>query len=89
MLKKDDPTLPGLIGQSFAILQHGLDRVVDWGFSKMKETGDMPDTEVKKIDNPYLRRAAAFGKSTLKFLGNAGDAYYRTYEELKKDGSKK
>lgn len=88
MPKKEEPTLASLVGDSFALIQHGIDHVIDWGFSKMKESEkEMPP--VKKIKNPYVRNAAKVGRGVLHFFGSAGQAYYKTYTELKKTGSGK
>lgn len=84
MTKKNDtaqdPSLAEIAGEGFALLQHGIDKAVAWGFKKMKEV----DTEESpEITNPYLRTAADAGRKTLGFLGRAGQAYYKRYEELK------
>ena len=40
MPKEKDPTLASLLGSSFALLQHGMDRAIEWGFGKIKESGE-------------------------------------------------
>lgn len=86
--KEEEPTLASLVGDSFALIQHGIDHVIDWGFSKMKESEkELPP--VQKIKNPYLRGAAKAGRGFLGFIASAGTSYYKTYNELKKTDSTK
>jgi len=75
-----DPSLAEIAGEGFALLQHGIDRTIEWGFKKMKEA---EKTKPTTIENPYLKNAAEAGRKTLGFLGRAGQAYYKRYEELK------
>lgn len=89
MPKKDDPTLASLVGKSAAIVQHGLDKVIEWGFAKIKETSDTSEKRISKIKNKHLSRAAKIGRVSLRFLGEAGQAFYRTYDELKRESSDK
>lgn len=65
-------------------MQHGMDRAIEWGFKKMEESQTTKKSS-KPIENPYLKTAADAGRSALGFLGKAGKAYYRKYEELKRD----
>ena len=88
MPQRDDQKPQGmaaLIGGSFAHLQHGIDRLTEWGFSKMRQippeeksskTGTLP------IASPS--RLLRLGRGAVRFLGIAGEEYYKTYEELKK-----
>lgn len=69
--------MPELIGKGFAHVQHGLDKVIAWGFSQMRSTG-----EQKPKAN--AGRASRFVRGALKTFGKMGDAYYRKYDDLKK-----
>lgn len=74
--------MAALLGKTFALVQHGMDKVIEWGFSKIK---DIPkEGGEKKIENPALRNAAKAGRGVLRFFGGMGKAYYEYYEELKK-----
>lgn len=64
------------LGSAYARLQHGIDRVVGWGFRKLRDT-DRPGA------SPEGRLLKA-GKGILGFIGRAGDAYYETYDRLKR-----
>ena len=81
-----DPLTPwaNIVGKSFAYLQDATDRIIDWGFEKMKQTGEEPEQKETEPKNPYVRGVKKFGKGILFFLGKTGDAYYRKYEELKR-----
>ena len=80
-----------LVGGSLAYVSHGIDRLTEWGFRKMKEAGDAKTTKKIAPKNKYARGAMKTGQMILGALGSAGDAYYRTYEGLKKsrDGKQK
>lgn len=69
-------------GKAFAHVQHGMDRLTEWGLKKMRETGTTPPSAEPK--NPHVRRIVRAGKGVLNFLGSTGEAYYRNYEELKR-----
>ncbi len=75
MKKKEESSWAETIGKGYAHVQHGLDRVIGWGFEKMRDA-DKPTPE------PSGKIAAA-GKKALSFFGTAGDAYYKTYDKLK------
>ncbi len=77
--------MASLLGRSFALIQHGMDRVIEWGFAKMQEV----PKEDKTFENPTLRKAAKAGRSVLRFFGGMGKAYYEHYEELKADAKRK
>jgi hypothetical protein len=72
-----------LLGKSYAHFQHGLDRAIEWGFSKMNTLEGEEPTE-KDIKNPHLRKTINVGRKMVGFVGRAGNTYFRTYEELKK-----
>ena len=85
MRKQADPSLTVLLGHACAYVQHGMDKVIEWGFAKIKEAGEMePQRAAADGDsNPYLRNAAKAARKALGFLGTAGSAYYEKYEQLK------
>ena len=72
------------VGFGLATIQHGLDKLFEFGFEKMKETGEKKEI-YDPSENVYLRNAKKAGKTTLSFLGTIGDSYYERYEKLKKD----
>ena len=84
----EDPTLTEVVGGGFAVVQHGIDKVITWGFKKMKdaEQGTNPDAD---IENPHLRKAAKIGRGVMGFIADNGQAYYKSYEELKRSSGKK
>lgn len=75
-----------LIGFTYANVQHGMDRVIDWGLHRMREAGNDPPRATKPDTSSKAVRAA---KGLLRFMGDTGDAYYRTYEKLKSQGLRK
>ncbi len=78
-------SMAALIGRSFALVQHGMDKVIAWGFAKMQ---DVPK-EDRTLENPTLRKAAKAGRGVLRFFGGMGKAYYEHYEKLKADEQQK
>jgi len=75
-----------LLGNAYAHLQHGIDRGIEWGFSKMQEQAADAPRAKKQKPKGTLGNVFAFGKGFVGVIGEAGEAYYRTYEELKKKG---
>lgn len=69
------------LGSAFAYLQHGMDRVIGWGFARMR---DVKIDQQQREKRGVLGRLLRMGKGSVKFLGDAGDAYYRKYEDLKR-----
>ncbi len=73
-----------MIGSGFAHLQHAIDGMADAGFRALKKAGTQTkDSPVKPEGTAWLRTAKNAGRGTLRFLGVAGESYYRKYEELK------
>lgn len=72
-----------LLGNTYAHIQDGIDRAIEWGFAKMEEQAK---TTPKKTSKPkgVAGNAAAFARGFFSVLGEAGGAYFRTYSELKK-----
>jgi hypothetical protein len=72
-----------LVGNSYAHLQHGIDKAIEWGFATMeKQVASAPKKKPKGVAGNVL----GFGRGFLSVIGEAGSAYFRTYEELKKKG---
>lgn len=70
-----------LLGNSYAHLQHGIDKAIEWGFTTMEQQAS---TAPKKKLTGVVGNVLGFGKGFLSVVGEAGSAYFRTYEELKK-----
>lgn len=72
-----------LLGNAYAHVQDGIDRAVEWGFKKMEEQAAAAP---KKMTKPkgVAGNAAAFARGFFSVIGEAGSAYYTTYNELKK-----
>lgn len=68
-----------VVGNSFAHLQHSVDKVTEWGFKKMKEAAKTKKS-APKDENVAMKGA----RGVVGFLGEAGDAFYRKYEDLKR-----
>ncbi len=76
--------VPMMIGKTFAYVQHGMDKVIAWGFSTMEEASKTP-TQKKPSRNLFLRETARAGRGLLRFVGTLGTEYYKKYDELKKN----
>lgn len=72
-----------LLGNSYAHVQHGIDKAIEWGFSKMEEQAKAAPKKAKKPTG-IAGNTAAFARGFFGVLGEAGGAYFRTYEELKR-----
>lgn len=72
-----------LLGNSYAHLQHGIDKAIEWGFSTMEKQAK---SSPKKKPTGVVGNAVGFAKGFFSVIGEAGSAYFRTYEELKKGG---
>ncbi|KKW40636.1 hypothetical protein A2454_03955 [Candidatus Peribacteria bacterium RIFOXYC2_FULL_55_14] len=76
------------LGHSLACLQDGIDDVCRWGFKKMRSASEKKLPKQHKEANKYVYGLKKLGKGALGFLGNAGDAFYDKYAELKKEEEK-
>lgn len=74
-----------LLGNAYAHVQHGMDRAIEWGFAKMEEQAKVAPKKRKKPTG-VVGNVAGFARGFFGVVGEAGSAYYRTYEELKKKG---
>ena len=70
------------LGSGLAQVQHGMDKVVVFGFKTLKNAGKSPKKD--KTRNKYLKNVKKAGRSTLSFFGTLGDSFYNEYEDLKK-----
>ena len=73
-----------LLGHGLAHVQDGVDFAIDIGFKAMKKAANEKSSKKKKDENKYLYAGKKAGKELLGFLGEAGDAFYKKYGELKK-----
>ena len=76
------------VGHVFAHVQDGIDFFTEMGFRALKSAGKQPPS-CKKDENQYLCAAKKTGFSVLSFLGEAGDAFYARYEQLKAERMRK
>lgn len=74
-----------LLGKAYAHVQHGIDRGIEWGFQRMEEQAKAVPKRKKKAKG-VVGNVTAFARGFFGVLGEAGSAYYRTYEDLKKKG---
>jgi hypothetical protein len=67
-------------------VQHGMDKVIEWGFGQMQKAADEKKATAKEAQAEHERVAQVkrAAKKTLHFLGETGKAYYDTYRDLKK-----
>jgi len=72
------------VGGGFARIQHGLDKLFEFGFEKMQKTGNTTKPP-KKNENKYMAGAKRAGKETVSFLGALGEGFYKRYEQLKRE----
>ena len=79
---QQDPKLTHLLGKGCAHIQDGLDQVVDWGFKKLKK---LEETPPKKDEHEFLKATRKDGG----FIGELGTEYYKEYEKIKHERSKK
>lgn len=73
------------VGNTLAQVQHGMDKAIDWGFAQMREQSKQKPPSKGAAKEDSVTRT---GKGILRFFGEAGNAYYRHYDELKKKDAK-
>ncbi len=66
------------LGRGLAYFQDTADRIVTFGFKKLKSAGNK---KTKKNAHPVQKGA----KKTVSFIGEVGTEFYETYEEIKKE----
>ena len=76
-------SLARLLGNAYAHVQHGIDKTIEWGFATMEKQAKAAPKKKAKPEG-VAGNAAAFARGFFGVLGEAGSAYFRTYEELKK-----
>ena len=76
------------LGSILAHVQSTFDEVFSFGFKKLNQFGQGKkiSSEQKKEDLMYYFKKIS--KITAKFLGQTGEAYYDTYDKLKKSSKK-
>lgn len=74
-------SLARLLGNAYAHVQHGIDRGIEWGFATMEKQAK---ASPKKKPTGVAGNALGFAKGFFSVIGEAGTAYFKTYEELKK-----
>lgn len=72
-----------LLGNAYAHVQHGIDKAIEWGFMTMEKQAHAEAKTTKKPKG-VAGNIGAFARGFFGVLGEAGGAYYRTYEALKK-----
>ncbi len=77
-------SLARLLGNSYAHVQHGIDKGIEWGFATMEKQAASSPKKTSKKPTGIVGNAAGFARGFFTAIGEAGTAYFRTYEELKK-----
>ncbi len=76
------------VGKFFAHVQHTLDNVASWGFSKLQQASKQDSSGTQEqsgkvaVVKKFLRKGAGI-------LGEAGTSYFEEYEKLKQHQRKK
>ncbi len=70
------------MGSLLALLQHGADQVIEWGFHSLEK---IPEDKKAQQKKGMIGNILRFGKGSVRFVGRMGSAYYQRYEELKKN----
>ena len=88
--RQDDSSWAKLLGGTYAYLQHGMDKVIEWGFAEMRKAADAPAPKKapKEPENEYIARAKKLAKGAARFASSTVSAYYDTYRDLKKKDGK-
>lgn len=73
-----------LIGNAYAHVQDGMDRAIEWGFKQVEEQAKTSPRKASKKPRGVVGNAAAFARGFFSVIGEAGSAYYTTYNQLKK-----
>ena len=64
-----------VIGKILAFFQDTIDRIISWGFGKLKSV----DKDIDKTENKVLKVTKKIGG----FIGETGSEYYEEYDRLK------
>ena len=81
-MKQSKHSLATLLGHGYAHVQHLMDKGIEWGLGKMKES-DLAEKPPKKQEKVRFRRTKSVIRGMFGLIGTAGTAYYEKYEELK------
>lgn len=73
-----------LLGNTYAHVQHGIDVGIEWAFATMEKQAKAAPKQKAAKPKGVAGNAAAFARGFFGMVGEAGTAYFRTYEELKK-----
>lgn len=75
-MKKEENSIPRLIGAVLAIFQSLIDDLLGFLFKSLKRLGE-PEAKMSK--------QTSLLKKFIKFFGDLGDSFYVTYEKIKKE----
>lgn len=88
IIKKTHPHIMAIskkTGSILAHLQSAVDDLMTIGFKKLKSFGKKPEVEIIDSHDTSIKTTVIKGaKKTAKFVGEVGESYYQTYENLKK-----
>lgn len=84
-MKESKHSLATLLGHGYAHVQHLMDKGIEWGLGKMKQSERTMREERsgKREEKVLLKRTKRVVRSILGLVGTAGTAYYEKYSELK------
>jgi hypothetical protein len=91
MKKTSHHPVARLLGGAYAHLQHGIDQLIEWSVTKMKQAEpDVIEVETPstKKRNPYLRSAEKVVRGTFGFIGTLAESYFTKYRQLKAQETK-
>jgi hypothetical protein len=77
-----------IVDTSLAHLQHAMDKVTAWAFDQMQKAGESAKEPTKEEKKSAMGKAKTAGRTLIKFLGQTGKNYYKTYDELKQKKEK-
>ena len=87
-MKESKHSLATLLGHGYAHVQHLMDKGIEWGLGKMKES-DLQEAPTKDEEHGRLKRTRRVIRGLFGLVGTAGTAYYEKYEELKTKSKRK
>jgi len=76
--------LARFLGTTYAHVQHGLDQLIEWSVSKLKDVDARPKKEVPPTKgNPAVHVTMKVVRGALGFIGTGFETYFTKYRELK------
>ena len=81
-MKSMKKSVPQKIGSTLAVFQGLCDDLMQFGFKKLKQAGKKkpgPKKDVKTV----IGKSKKYARLSAGFLGEIGDSFYKTYEEIK------